>query len=303
MAGASALARDAQVRRVQVANHQADDPPEFVGRAGPRHARAVSLARGLPVDAVELRVEEVVAQQRPRLVEHLLLLGREVHRQFGRHVERARIAPLDGRDLHAAGVEEIDLAAVGRELRVRLSPRRRRQLARDRPLGGQLVERVRVQVRLPADSRDDGRRLAVRTDRDVVHIEADRDERQALADVLEHGVRRSRRIVGPAGPGGRRGHGPVRQVPVGGGGAGRRLLRRRRTRRAEQSRGTDPRGTSASCGVRSTRASWPFSVRWRVSKSRRRPSGSTRSSWRRRWPGNSPACAGRRHRPARVRRW
>ena len=83
-------ARDAEMRRVQVADHQAHHAPQLVRRRRRRGARAVDLARRFPVHAVERGIEEVVAQQRPRLAEHLQLLGREVDGELRGDVERPR---------------------------------------------------------------------------------------------------------------------------------------------------------------------------------------------------------------------
>jgi len=45
--------RNAHVRRVQVADHETDDAPEFVGRGRRGDALSVALPRRFPVDAVE----------------------------------------------------------------------------------------------------------------------------------------------------------------------------------------------------------------------------------------------------------
>jgi hypothetical protein len=161
------------VRRVQVANHQAHDAAEFVGRRGASRARAVPLARRFPVHAVEGRIKEIVAEQRPGLVEDDAFLRGEIDREFGGHAERARVAPLQVRNLNPAGVEIDDLFTVLRELRIGLRPRRRRDLARHRTIRRQLVESVRVEIRLARGRRHHNSRLAVGTDRHASHVEPD----------------------------------------------------------------------------------------------------------------------------------
>jgi len=125
---------DPHVRRVEVAHHEADDPPQLVGSAGRGRARAVGLARGVPVHAAERRIEEVVAQQRPRLPEDGQLVLGEIDRGLGGHRERTGFTPIDRDDVDAAVVEVVDLFAVRRDLRIGLVAGRRRELAGHRPL-------------------------------------------------------------------------------------------------------------------------------------------------------------------------
>jgi hypothetical protein len=121
------------VRGVQLADHQAHQPPHFVGRPRARDVRKKLRPNPLPVGAVVLRVVEVVAHQLPALLEDFHLLAREVHVHLGRDRERAgRLALVERRDLYAAVLDVEDLLAVGRELRVGLEALRRGELARDR---------------------------------------------------------------------------------------------------------------------------------------------------------------------------
>jgi len=74
--------------------HQAT---HLIGRPCAGHALAIHRAQPVPVGAVHLFIEEIVAQVRPRLVEDLELLLREVHVQFGAHRHAAHGAR---RDIH-----------------------------------------------------------------------------------------------------------------------------------------------------------------------------------------------------------
>jgi hypothetical protein len=121
---------DAEVRGVQLANHLRQHAAHLVGGAGAGHARSEAPPRVVPVHAVHGRVEEVVAHQRPRLVEHLHLLGGEVDVEFRGDVDAPRLAAFDRRDTHGPFVEVVDLLRVGRELRAGLLPGRGRDLAR-----------------------------------------------------------------------------------------------------------------------------------------------------------------------------
>ena len=188
------------------------------GVRAPAMNGATVAARRVPVDAVERRVEEVVAQQPPRLVEDDRLLLREVDVQLRGDGDGARLALVERHRLDPPVVQVEDLLAVGREGHVRLRAGGRRQLPRDRALARGLVERPRVEVRLPGGAGDQHGGLAVGADEGLADVEAGRDEREALADVVEddlyglrvglsfgavRGVRlrRRRRVVG-AGVGG-----------------------------------------------------------------------------------------------------
>src|SRR5262249_60537101 len=92
----------------------------------------ISGADRVPVHAVHLLVEELIAQVGPRLMERLELLAREVDVELGGDGNRPRLAPLERDGVDAAAIEIQDLLAVGRGRRRALATRGRRQLARDR---------------------------------------------------------------------------------------------------------------------------------------------------------------------------
>jgi hypothetical protein len=75
------------VRGVQLANHQPGDTPHLVGRARAGDVGLDLRPCRLPVDAVELRVEEVVAQQEALELlsgPSLIALGERAH--HGKHL-------------------------------------------------------------------------------------------------------------------------------------------------------------------------------------------------------------------------
>ena len=86
---------DADVRRVQLADHQVEQPAHLVGRLRAGDARRVLRAHGVPVDAVELVVVEAVAHVGPRLAEDLHLLLREVDVDLGGDGDGPRLPRLD----------------------------------------------------------------------------------------------------------------------------------------------------------------------------------------------------------------
>ena len=175
------------MRRVQVADHQAHHPPQLIGHRRRRGALAVRLARLLPVHAVEIRIEEIVAEERPALLKHLQLLAGEVGRELRGDVQRPRLPRVDRDDVDPARVEVEHLAVVGRDLRAGLAAGRRRQLPRHRAIRRELIERVRVEIGLSRRAGNDDGVLAVGRDRDVVHVEADGKEREALTDIFKDG--------------------------------------------------------------------------------------------------------------------
>jgi len=142
-------------------------------------------AGGVPIDAVEGGIEEIVAQEPPRLVEDDRLLLREVDVEFGGDVHGARF-PLVERDrLDAPGVQVEDFLAVRGERHVGLRARGGGQLFGDRAIRRGLVERPRVEVLLSGGAGDEDRRLPVRTDERFADVEPRWDERQPLPDVVE----------------------------------------------------------------------------------------------------------------------
>ena len=114
-----ARAVHAGVRRIELADHEAHDASQLFGALRAGGVRLVLRLDRLPVDAVHLRVEEVVGENAPRLMEHRELLAREVDVDLGGHIDRARLPRLDVDDVDAAVLEVVDLLAVGGELRVR----------------------------------------------------------------------------------------------------------------------------------------------------------------------------------------
>ena len=88
-------------------------------RARAGDAWLVLAAHGLPVDAVELRIEEPVVQVRPGLMKDLPLLRLEFDVELGRDGDVLRLALLDRDGLDAVVVQVEDVLAVGRELRAR----------------------------------------------------------------------------------------------------------------------------------------------------------------------------------------
>ncbi len=165
------------------------------GVCAPAMRGRVLGAHGVPVHAVELVVVEAVAHVGPRLAEDLHLLLREVDVELGGDGDGPRHARLDRHHRDASLLEIEDLAAVRRELRVGLGAGRRRQLAGDRRLARQLVERIDVEVLLALCRRREQQRPAVGADRLRGHIDADRQEAQAPADVVEDDVDWLRRIA------------------------------------------------------------------------------------------------------------
>ena len=85
----------------------------------------------------------------PGLVEHGAPLAREFHGEVGGYRKRTRVPPLEVGDLDSSGVEVHDVAAVRRELRVRLRAGRDGELPRDGRLRRHVVQGVRVHVHLP----------------------------------------------------------------------------------------------------------------------------------------------------------
>jgi hypothetical protein len=127
------------VRGVQFAHHEIEEPAKLVTRLCRRHARRVAGAHGIPVDAVELLVVKAVAHVHPRLAEDLHLLFGEDHVHFGVHGDGPRLPAFDRDDRDASLLDVKHLASVGRELRVRLGTRRRRELSRNRGLACEFV--------------------------------------------------------------------------------------------------------------------------------------------------------------------
>ena len=173
------------MRGIQIPNHQAHHAPHLVRRGGGGHQRPVLLARGFPVDAVEGRIEEVVAQKRPRFAEHLHLFSGEVRGEFRGDGKRARLAALSSRNLDASALEVIHLPAVGTELRVGFRVGGGGQLSRHRTLD-HVIERIGVEVGLSGRNRRHQRKLPVRTDRDRLDVQAERQQGQAVPDPVEH---------------------------------------------------------------------------------------------------------------------
>ena len=192
---ASSARGDAHVRRVELADHQVEQPPHFGWRLRAGDAGRVLRAHRVPVHAVELVVVEAVAHVGPRLAEDLHLLLREVDVELGGDRDRPGLTRFDRHHRDAALFEVENLAAVGRELRVGLGAGRRRQLARDRRFARQLVERVEVEVLLALGGRRQEQRPAVGADRLRGHIDADRQQAQAPPDVVEDDLDGCRRIA------------------------------------------------------------------------------------------------------------
>jgi hypothetical protein len=187
------------VRRVQLPDHEAGDASHLVGRPGTRDVGLHLRARGGPVDAVELRIEEVVVEQPPGFLEDHRLLGGEIDVELRRNADRPDLSFLERDRVNAAIVEEHHLLAVGREAHVRLRASRSRQLPGDRPVARELVERPRIEVLLACGAGNHDDRLAVGADEGLAHIDAGGNERQPLTDVVEDDVDRFRRRFAAAG--------------------------------------------------------------------------------------------------------
>ena len=136
------------VRSVQFANHQRQQPSHFVRRSSAGNSWRVFGSNRSPIDAVQIRVKEVIPQVRPRLIEDLGLLAREVDIHLGGDRKRSRIASLERHSVDATLHQVKHLFAVGRELRVAFEARRRCQLPRDCRLTRKFIKRVDVQVLL-----------------------------------------------------------------------------------------------------------------------------------------------------------
>ena len=149
------------------------------------------IAERLPIDTVHLRVEEVVGENAPRLAKHRDLFTREVDVDLRAHVDRPGLPRLDVDDVDSPVLQVVHLAPVGRELRVVLESGRRRELASNRWLAGQLVERKGVEVRLAGGAGAEQRGLAIGADENRSRIHADREHADAPANVVEDDLRRA----------------------------------------------------------------------------------------------------------------
>ena len=157
----------AGVRRIQLADHETHDAAQIFGALRAGGIRLVAPLDRVPIDAVHVRLEEVVGENAPRLVEDGELLAREVDVEVRGDGDGPHCARVDVDRVDAAVLEVVDLFAVRTELRALLEARRRRELTRHRGAVRQLVEREGVQVRLPRGRGVEQRRLAVRADDDV----------------------------------------------------------------------------------------------------------------------------------------
>src|SRR5947209_4804307 len=120
------------MRRVQLADHQAHQASNLVGRARALDVWKKLIVNGLPVGPVEFRVVEVVAHELPTLLEDLQLLAREINVHLSRDREAVlRLSLIERHDLNSTVLNEEDFFTVGRELRVRLESLRRSQLTRN----------------------------------------------------------------------------------------------------------------------------------------------------------------------------
>ena len=168
-AGAAAAGRrraDAHMRRVQLADHQVEEPAHFIRRPRAGDARAYAARDGVPVHAVELLVVEPVAQevQACRKTSHLLL--REVDVELRGHGERPRLARLD-RARPDAALLEVDRPRGCRARTARRLSRRASTSTAARPAGSRDSSSSDQMYRfcLPGRARRSPRRLAVRADR------------------------------------------------------------------------------------------------------------------------------------------
>ena len=123
-----------EVRRIQLPDHERDQPPYFIRCAGAFDLRTEARAHGRPVDAVELGIVEVIVEVAPRLPEDLGLLFGEGHIHLRRDGDRLRLAAFDVDGLQTSAFEVQHFFAVGRPLRVTFRRGRRGQLAGDRRL-------------------------------------------------------------------------------------------------------------------------------------------------------------------------
>ena len=122
-AAAPAAGGHAHVRRVELADHQIQQPAHLGWRLRAGDEGRVLRAHRVPIHAVELVVVEAVAHVGPRLAEDLHLLLREVDVELGGDGDWPGHTCLDRHHRDAALFEVEDLAAVGRELRVGLGAR------------------------------------------------------------------------------------------------------------------------------------------------------------------------------------
>jgi hypothetical protein len=136
--------------------------------------------------AVELGIVEVVVQELPCLVEHVPLLAREVHIDLRTNGHLSDGFVLE-RDVHDPPLlDEPHALPVGRELNGVLVSWRRRDLACDRRVGGEFIEGIGEEIRLPGDVRADDHLLAVGAQGLDADIDADRDRAEACPDPVEH---------------------------------------------------------------------------------------------------------------------
>ncbi|MCY1170240.1 hypothetical protein D9M73_103030 [compost metagenome] len=105
---------DAGVRGVEFADHQADDPAQFIGRARACDIRLEVRPQRRPVMAVKPGIEEFAVEDAPCLIKHNLLFACEVDVHIGDDGDRLGLGRLDRRRNHAPTVEIEQRLAVPR---------------------------------------------------------------------------------------------------------------------------------------------------------------------------------------------
>src|SRR5262249_34664212 len=120
---------DAGVGRVQLADHQAQDGAHFVRIVGAFDEWGVSLADGIPIGAVVVRVGVIVALGGPGFLEdsHLFPLQVDGDFSFGGYGVGLAILDVDRRNF--SGFEVVDFVGIGSELRMGAHSRGVGQLA------------------------------------------------------------------------------------------------------------------------------------------------------------------------------
>ena len=207
-AGAAGRAVDAGVRGVQFADHQPDDPAQFVGRARAGDERLILRAQCLPIMAVEPRIEEFAVEDAPRLIEHDLLFGCEIDVHFGSDGDRLGLGGVErGRD-DATAVEIEECLAVAGQREITLRAVALGELLRDRGFVGEFIKIVAVEVRAALFLGAEDERLAVAADDRRIGVDPEREDRRAVAQARPHDrdrrdLRRSWRCNGTLFGGGR----------------------------------------------------------------------------------------------------
>src|SRR5204863_9142386 len=117
-----------------------------------------------PINAAHFWIEESVAKVRPGLFESLVFLAIEVDVHLRADGDRPRLDRIDRRCGDLSRIEIPDLLAVARPLQPALASGAAADLLRDGGFGGQLVERIDVDVLQIGDAGDDAKPFAVGTE-------------------------------------------------------------------------------------------------------------------------------------------